>query len=250
MKRFEKNAFLFGHIALHIVPGYSAGARRVGAALLEHFNKTTGQCDPSVMRLATMLVLSRRKVLDATAELCAGDQPLFSKLSHGGHSHRAAYMPAWDRFFAIVDDWDMRMKGGSAPAKVQKTAPLIVPPLLPAKVQKTAPSRGRKLHVEGAENCTQTDRSNRQKKTGVVETPRQTFMIHAVPGGRSPSHADAARGAAERRLDKALLALPKDTYIAMMGEVSSEQYALAAAAEQDRPGTGLTVLTGLLRKAG
>lgn len=249
MKRPEKNQFLFGHIALHIVPGYSAGARRVGAALIEHFNKTTGQCDPSVMRLAKMLGLSRRKVLDATAELCAGNRPLFRKASHGGHSHRAAYLPMWERLSAIVDDWDLRMKDGSAPRADAPAGADMVPPLLPAKVQKTAPSRGRKLHVEGAENCTQTDRSNRQKKTGAVEAGKQATMLLPINGGGT-SKSQAARTAAERRLYQAIRQQPEALATALSIETTEVQWDIAAEAEKAKPGTGLQVLTGLVRKTG
>lgn len=246
MGLIEKNDMLFAHMALHFAPGLSASARRVGAAIVDHFNKKTGQCDPSIDRLARLLGISRRSVLEATAELCSGENALFEKISHGGAAHRASYLPRWDRFNAIVDDWDLRMKDGAAPSKVQKAAP----------------SRCRNPHVDGAEICTQTGRSNRSKEPSQTEAhrkgpanlppleaanhhpsealnrrngqgkqgakpDRQRFMVHAISGGRGASRKDAAEGAAHRKLAKSIQSL---------GDADARAAAwLAAMSEEDDP---------------
>ena len=123
MARLAPNDVLFAHKALNIVPGLSANARRVAGAIIDHFNKVTGQCNPSVERLATLLEIDRATVLRATAELCGEQFALFDKVSHGGKSHCASYSPRWERFQEIVADWDARMKSGAAPSNVANLRP-------------------------------------------------------------------------------------------------------------------------------
>ena len=92
----------------------SAADKRVAAAILAHFNKETGQCDPSNERLAGLLGIDVRTVRRATEEICR-EGGLFRKRSHGGKSCRASYTPEWSVFRGIVEDWDRRMKSGEGP---------------------------------------------------------------------------------------------------------------------------------------
>jgi hypothetical protein len=100
--------------ALGLTPGMSGGAYSVGFALLEHFNRKTEQCDPSIARLAAMLGLGEATVKRATKELCE-ERDLFTKTSHGGLSHRAQYAPNWKKMRAVLTDWESRMSSGSGP---------------------------------------------------------------------------------------------------------------------------------------
>lgn len=148
-----KTDVLFAHIALHLTADLSAAARRVGSALIQHFNKQTGQCDPSIERLARMLKLSRASVLRATGELCATDAQgnstgLFERVTHGGRSHRTAYLPRWDRLNEIVDDWNARMQTGDAPQTVSEVRP----------------SRSQNCELDSLKPETQTFRKNLWKK--------------------------------------------------------------------------------------
>ncbi|MHA1545954.1 MAG: helix-turn-helix domain-containing protein [Alphaproteobacteria bacterium] len=113
----QENDILFAHKAINIVAGLSPGARRVGGAILDHFNKKTGQCDPSISRLAALLGINRATVLRATKELSDPDAGLFRKTSHGGYSHRTKYQPVWERFRRIVEEWNAGMKGQKAHSK-------------------------------------------------------------------------------------------------------------------------------------
>ncbi len=84
MALLEANDILFAHKALNIVPGPSANARRVAGAIIDHFNRKTGQCDPSVGRLARLLGVNRATVIRATNDLCSEESGLFENSSHGG----------------------------------------------------------------------------------------------------------------------------------------------------------------------
>jgi hypothetical protein len=84
----------------------SAVERQVGATLLDSFNRKTGQCDPSLDRVAGLLNVHRRTVIRATAKLEA--KGLFRKTRHGGHSHRNQYEPVWPKFRDLEAKWRIR----------------------------------------------------------------------------------------------------------------------------------------------
>lgn len=77
----KKSDLLFAHIAINVVPGLSGVERQVAGAILEHYNRKTGRCDPSVDRIAVLLQVSSRMVRKATQKLCGGEHRLFKKIS-------------------------------------------------------------------------------------------------------------------------------------------------------------------------
>src|SRR5690242_5029263 len=92
--------------ALCLAPGLNSNQRRVGAALIEHFNRKTGQCDPGHGRLAYLLSIDKRTAIRCTQALVASG--LFEKVRHGGRSSRNLYVPCWSRLSEICADWDDR----------------------------------------------------------------------------------------------------------------------------------------------
>jgi predicted transcriptional regulator len=143
---FERHDVAIGRKALLIAPGLSAADMRVGGAILDHFNKRTGQCDPSIARLAALLGIDEKTVRRATNELCA--QGLFQKSSHGGKSFRAEYRPQWSKFREIIGDWDRRMRCIDDPERGDENrAEMPADP-------------GRKCPVTPGENVRQTHVSN------------------------------------------------------------------------------------------
>ena len=191
--------------AINLVDGLSKSARRVAGGLIGHYNRKTGQCDPSVDRLATMLGMNRATVLRATDEL--HETGLFLKDSHGGKSHRASYRPQWDRFEEIVADWQRRMRTGAPPGKV-------------AKLRR---SRSQDCDVNGRSSATQTLLRNPLKETMEqvegrasnaavvppgnaaghrkqdIEGHRQRYLLPPINGSRSPTRSQAVKAAAYRR---------------------------------------------------
>ena len=180
-------------------------------------------------------VLVANEVLDVMPVhlLVSRADGLFERVTHGGRSHRTAYLPRWDRLNAIVDDWDLRMKDGSPPRKV-------------AELRR---SRSQDCDVEGRKNATQTDRRNRQKEPtvqvegsedggGVSHRPAsqdrrnglrknsepqpQRFLVHAITGGKAPSRQVAAEAAVERRRADEIGKLPRHereaAWLAAMGD--------------------------------
>ncbi len=168
IKRMDR---LFGHKALLLFPGLSGGTRQVGGAILDHFNNKTGQCDPSLDRLANLTGLNRRSVINAIEELTCPWVGLFSRCPHGGKFNRTHYQPNFVLFEKFVKDWDERMKnGGEAPVDAKTARKLIRNSIneqkrgaksgsVPTNKQgkKLPRNQGNKLHFDGEKNCPQTN---------------------------------------------------------------------------------------------
>ncbi|MDX0622454.1 hypothetical protein GOD54_21370 [Sinorhizobium medicae] len=254
MAILEENDVLFAHKALNIMAGLTEAAKRVAAAIIDHFNKRTGQCDPGIDRLATMLGIDRATVIRATEKLHELD--LIEKDSHGGKSHRAAYRPNWDRFRAVVEDWDARMKTGAGPEKSS------------AKVASVRRSRSQDCDVKRRSAATQTLRSNQSNKpivpeqveTHAIAPPPQVPqraqhrlergrerlaqrpLLLPISGGRSVSHVDAARAAAERRWYAQLHRLGEKAEADVLDWITWERQEAATQAEMARKGGGLAFI--------
>jgi hypothetical protein len=93
---------------ISLMPGLSVAARRVACAIIDHFNRFDGQCDPSVTRLALLLGLHRRTVLRAIDEL--DSRALILKERHGGLSQRNSYEPIWDLLGKLEEEWKQCMR--------------------------------------------------------------------------------------------------------------------------------------------
>lgn len=251
MSLFEKNDLLFAHIALNLADGLSANTRRVAGALLWHFNRKTGQCNPSVERLSKKLGIGRATVLRATDLLSSDEVAMFIKLSHGGKNHTASYIPQWGVFRNIVADWE-------ASTKPKKPA---------VNVSEMIPSQSHSCDVKGLRNETQTNRRN-QLKEPIATVPVET-QVKSRPdaareqplqglgkngqgarhshnrlspfGGKQASHSAAAMSAAERRWYRDLKRM--DSAVAMQIELllgdRAGLYEQATQAEFQKKGTGL-----------
>jgi len=85
--------------AVSLALGLKENDRRVAAALVEHFNRETSQCDPGLKRIADLLGISTRTVIRATKRL--ETTGLLRKVRHSGHLNRNHYEPVWSRFREI-----------------------------------------------------------------------------------------------------------------------------------------------------
>jgi predicted transcriptional regulator len=95
--------------AISLAPGLKENDRRVAAALVEHFNRETSQCDPGLKRIAGLLGISTRTVIRSTQRL--ENAGMFRKVRHGGHLNRNHYEPIWSRFRQIEVEWRARFRG-------------------------------------------------------------------------------------------------------------------------------------------
>lgn len=235
-----------------LLSGVSGSAMSVCGALIDHYNRRTGQCDPSISRIAQMLGLSRATVFRSLGEIVVAK--MFHRASHGSRMGRNAYAPNWAKFQAIVTDWDARMLANAAARKVSEVRP----------------DRSQFCDVDGLSSETQTHLINpfketqesgttgkaerkppppdpREGQSGQAEeagTRAQQFLIHAVPGGKpTPSYDEVARGKAWERIERGLLqSLGQDGYEKAVAVVDQAMIEGATTAELQRPGTGLANL--------
>lgn len=271
MAILEENDILFAHKALNLMPGLTDSARRVAGAIIDHFNKRTGQCDPGIERLAELTGLNRATVIRATEKL--DELGLVSKSSHGGKAHRAAYLPAWDAFRQFVEEWDERMRGGRlkpSEKRLNKTGDCSAES--EHNVATVRRSRSQECDVKGRTAATQTYRRNQSNKPierEQVETRRQEpppkherkgskvlgnggssltaqrSLLLPIAGGkpvRTVSHAQAARAAADRRLGLAVNMLDQSAMAEVLEWFTPARHEAAVSAELKLHGGGLAYI--------
>lgn len=132
--------------AITLASGLSGTEKQVAGVIIDSFNRKTGQCDPSLGRIARLLKISRRAVIRAVNSLEA--TKFVRKVRHGGKSHRNSYEPNWALFREIDAKWNVIFY-----AKWVPTAPVALAPL------------GCQLrHPAGVESVTQTFLTNHSKE--------------------------------------------------------------------------------------
>jgi hypothetical protein len=89
--------------AIGLEEGLKPSDRRVGVLLLEHYNRRTGRCDPSMQRMGSLLGLSVRTIIRSTQRLEKAG--LFRKTRHGGNFNNNFYEPMWARFADLHAAW-------------------------------------------------------------------------------------------------------------------------------------------------
>ena len=222
--------------AVSLALGLKENDRRVAAALIEHFNRETSQCDPGLNRIADLLGISTRTVIRSTKRLATAG--LLRKVRHGGHLNRNHYEPVWSRFREIEAEWR---------ARFARTARSAVTELSPAECQP--------CHIDGDSPVTQTCRSNLLKETCSKESSRKVLIEKAPHPLSSRSavgtkSADAARTEAERRWTQALhdrfVQMPV-TYAEIVELIDTAKREGATDAELKRRGAGLLHILRELR---
>ncbi|WP_128929080.1 helix-turn-helix domain-containing protein [Bradyrhizobium guangxiense] len=235
---------LLAHKVINLAAELSGAEKRVAGALIDHFNRRTGQCDPSLNTLADLIGMSRRTVMRAVARL--ERLSLFRKVRHGGKFHRNSYEPIWSSFREAEDRWNARRK-----FRKQKLASLNV-----------SPSTGQTRHAEGDGHGHQTCSSNSLYKTLAAKRPEES-AVRAAPvkglaaklprkqfeasNSRVPttSSANVARIAAERRWSDNLrceLSTKIAVYGAIVDFIDEPLRSAATEAELNCRGAGLRLV--------
>jgi hypothetical protein len=242
---------LIAHKAISLASELSNSEKRVAAAIIDHFNRRTGQCDPSLDCIAELIGMSRRTVIRATDRL----QKLgfIRRIRHGGHYHRNSYEPVWSRFLQVEADWKSRRSARRA----RFDAP------------KLSSCSGQSRHVAGDTADPQTFPSNNLKETSDAEGLLQKHdarspsndkrgsaieaNLRSNPPNRertyrqppSTSSLTAARDAAERRWNSELTSNFRDQpsiYSRIVEAIDVKLMNAATEAELRHRGSGLGFL--------
>jgi hypothetical protein len=214
---------------INVLPGLRPGDRKVALALIEHFNRKTGRCDPGIDRLASLLDCCTRTVIRATSRL--EKLGLFEKDRHGGYSNRNAYRPNWKRLAEHEDAWRDRLYG----ARSRRT--------------KVSPASGQTCHVPNDSGVTQTCKSILPQQTCSGSPAKEERLAPAL-SVRSTQRPEPARTAAERRWSSDLLARYSDhpvTYAEIVGLIDETLSAAATDAEVAVRGAGVRFIQRSLK---
>ena len=242
---------LIAHKAISLASELSNSEKRVAAAIIDHFNRRTGQCDPSLDCIAELIGMSRRTVIRATDRL----QKLgfVRRIRHGGHYHRNSYQPVWSRFLQVEADWKSRRSARRA----RFDAP------------KLSSCSGQIRHIGGDTADPQTFTSNLLKETSgeeaLLQKPDARSRFNDKSGlameaklrpnvpnrerryrpfGNTPS-STAARDAAERRWNGELTSNFRDQpwiYSRIVEAIDVALMNVATEAELSQRGSGLRCL--------
>jgi hypothetical protein len=226
------------HKGIALSPELSGAEKRVASAIIDSFNRKTGQCDPSFDRIAHLLGISRRSVIRAINKL--ESLRLILRDRHGGKSQRNAYQPNWSLFRGMDNAWSAHQKTRHWDSGL-KESPLW------CHEQQSA----------GGEDATQTTSLlNQSKETSgdnANHPPTSPETVNSAKG-KSPTYVShsAALAAAERRWFSDLhkrYANNKAIYAQILDAVTSEIAAAATQAEVNRRGAGLAYIEDALMNA-
>jgi hypothetical protein len=223
--------------------------KRVGATLIDHYNRKTGQCDPALNSMSRLLGVSRRTIIRAVGTLV--QKGYFRKTRHGGKFHRNSYEPIWSRFRANERKWnDLRTA-----ARRFKAAEM-------------SPLQGRGCHLDGDADGTQTYSNNTLKQNlpagrpanqipasnepivrerlSRAENSKVTYRMAEERFHVKPASSNiAARDAAERRwnvqLTKQFLAAP-DVFGNVVDAIDVDLRNATTDIELKKPGAGIFFL--------
>lgn len=215
---------------INITPGLRPSERQVALALIEHFNRKTGRCDPGIERIASILGCCKRTVIRATGRL--EKLGLVRKIRHGGYSNRNSYQPNWIRLAEQEAAWKTKLR-----SKARRTS--------------VSPDEGQEGHLQDDSPVTQTYSSNHTRKTYLGPPTKEVRGIRNSPQ-LPPRSADAAQVQAERRWSDELLRRyggQPITYAEIVDLIDEDLRSSATEAEVVQRGSGLLTIQRKLKLA-
>jgi hypothetical protein len=236
------------HKAIALSMQLSGTEKRVASAIIDSFNRKTGQCDPSFDRIAHLLGISRRSVIRAVKKL---EMVRFIlKIRHGGKSHRNAYLPNWRLFRGLDNEWSARQKTRHWDS-VQRVSPLQCqerPGSGGNSVTQTTFLKNQSKETTGS-NVGEEKSASLQSSTSSGSNTTVASVEKKTP--RYVSHS-AALAAAERRWNTDLLKRyvdNKQAYVQIVDAITPEMIAAATQAEVNRRGAGIAYIQDALMVA-
>lgn len=237
--------------AINLSPSLTGTQKRVACAVLDHRNRRTGRCDPSLNRIADLLGVSRRTVIRAVNQLV--QLGLFHRERFGGLYHKNSYEPIWSRFREMEELWKARTQA----AKKNRRASNL------------SPFQRQDCHIGGDTGATQTCLTNQSSSTclrgdvavqggGEASFSEKKRQPSEVKSSRSfprrfhvkQSTHDVAMNAAERRWLTSLQATfvgESNLYAQIIEAIDLDMRAAATSAELNGQGAGLELIINELQ---
>jgi predicted transcriptional regulator len=244
----QKLDMLLAFKAISLSNLLTGSEKRILATILDHFNQKSGQCDPSLGGIAELLSVDRRTVMRAIKR--AEQLGLFKKVRHGGNYHRNHYAPAWLQFRRFEESWRQKKRDHRLRHK-RKSLSLL---------------QGQKSHFAGGEVAPQTcpiknshetchsgsaNKDHYQPYSWTSMTRQSLQRLNRTVHVKHASSQDAARDAAQRRWDNAILKrfAGHPVYAQIVKAIDPALSDAATKTEMEKPGSGLWyVLEQLARR--
>ncbi|KAA0078149.1 helix-turn-helix domain-containing protein [Tardiphaga sp. P9-11] len=237
----EKYDIMFAMKAIGLSEQLSGSDKQVAFAILDHYNRRTGRCDPSRETLSKLVNITPRTVSRSISKLTG--TRLFKIARHGGYYNCNSYCPNWRLYRELEEVWKKRRVACSRRTGQQKLAPSSgqnCPLTSDEPVYQTNPSNSILLtSVKVQPSPAQVGQSSRSY-TGVTvaSAPRKQWDATTLS-------VEAARSAAEKRWNEDLIIQfghDASVYGRIVEAVSPQLLERATGAEMQRRGSGLTFL--------
>jgi hypothetical protein len=220
---------------MNVIDGLTPTDRQVGVTLLEHYNRRTGQCDPSNGRIAELWRISTRTVIRSTKRLASAG--LFFKVRHGGHGNRNSYTPNWQCFADSHAAWARKLSRSNE-----------------SRLTRVSPASRQSCHSGGDSSGIQTCNKNLQNQPELVDPTKikrvpVVVVIAKEQFRKGVSSSVAAQTAAERRWSDALLQqfrMTPHAYASVVDAITPDIQVAATNAELHRPGSGVGFILNAL----
>jgi hypothetical protein len=240
----EKYDIMFAMKAIGLSEQLSGSDKQVAFAILDHYNKGTGRCDPSRETLSKLLNISPRTVSRSICKLT--ETRLFKVDRHGGHYNCNSYQPNWRVYRELESVWKKRRVACSRRYDGQEVAPKPSQDCpLPADEPVYQTTSSNYILTTSAEDHQTSEQADKP------EGHRNGARIHSVVRALQPqwphstSSTEAAKAAAEKRWNAALI----DRYsqdVMIYGKIieamTPQLQEGATQAEMQRRGSGLFYL--------
>jgi hypothetical protein len=241
--------------AISLAPDLSVTERRIASALIDHFNRQTTQCDPSLDTLAALLGIHRRTVIRSVNRLVSFKY--FRRMRHGGNFHRNFYEPLWPRFREVEAEWQSRRLKHSQRFREEKLSRWKGQPVHPAGGKDGTQTSPINLSNEILSSGAVRDDSQGQNASNYPQGLTRKEQCSSIPHPNRPMFhvkktrsCDAAHDSAERRwnaaLQKQYLATPT-VYGEIIGAIDPAMQRAATEAEMKRHGAGLAYILDQLK---
>lgn len=241
--------------ATAIAPDLIDSDRRVLATILDHFNRRTGQCDPSLETIARLLGISRRTVIRAVKRVVSTGY--LKKAKHGGRYYRNSYAPVWERFQLQEQRWRESRRCRSANASATVVSPL-------SRQSRHLPGDGRgtqtcsknliqETSCSIEHNAQSTHDPRKSVESSFDKQPLQSAARPIGIQGREKRLPNPARSAAQNRWEFALLSRCEgapELYSQVVELVDQDLADIATDAELAEHGSGVDVITHALDQSG
>lgn len=237
----EKYDMTFAMKAIGLSEHLNGSDKQVAFAILDHYNRRTGRCDPSRETLSKLVNVTPRTVSRSIAKLTG--TRLFKIARHGGHYNCNSYQPNWRLYRELEDIWKKRRVACSRKAgspELASTPGQNRPPSGVETVYQTSPSNSILPTSTGDHRSSAQSGGPRRLSNGIAgaSMPRKQW------GATTPS-IDAAKLAAEKRWNDDLIAqLGRDAsvYGQIVEAITPQLQKSATCSEMQRRGSGLSFL--------